>query len=156
MLVCLISLPYVAKGFLLTKQTLWKKELILVRGRLVFWLVKNVFFSPFFRDFCQFFFCLVDTSFSKNALITAGENGFSSWGRPFSSVHKIFLPVEAVTEISGSQFLKKGHLLTNITDFLVSGNHFLSFFETTVNCCCQWKLFIVELEHIFRPILYFA
>ena len=91
--------------------------------------MKNVvFFSQFFRDFCQFFFCLVDMSFSKKAFIPAGQNGFSSWVRPFSSVHKIFLPVEAATEISGSQFLKKGHISTNITDFLVSGNHFFFFF----------------------------
>ena len=81
--VCLTSLPYVAEGFLLTEQTLWKKELILARRRLIFWLVKSVFFSPFFWDFCQFVFCLVDTSFSKIAFIPAGENGFLAGGDRF-------------------------------------------------------------------------
>ena len=38
--------------------------------------------------------------------------------------------------------------LTNITDFLASGNHFLPFFQTPVNCC-QWKQFILQPEHIF-------
>ena len=38
------------------------------------------------------------------------------------------------------------------TDFLASGNHFLSFFLTAVNCC-QWKQIFLQLEHIFQPIL---
>ena len=34
--------------------------------------------------------------------------------------------METVTEISGSQFFKD-HILTNVTDFLTSGNHFFPF-----------------------------
>ena len=30
--------------------------------------------------------------------------------------------METVTEISGSQFLKEDHILTNLTDFLANGN----------------------------------
>ena len=35
--------------------------------------------------------------------------------------------METVTEISGSQFLKKDHILNNVTGFLASGNHFFPF-----------------------------
>ena len=45
------------------------------------------------------------------------------------------------------------HILTNATDFLASGVHSLSFSQTTVNYC-QWKQFILQLEHIFQPILH--
>ena len=34
------------------------------------------------------------------------------------------------------------------TDFLASGNRFLLFSQTAVNCC-QWKQFLLQLEHIF-------
>ena len=34
------------------------------------------------------------------------------------------------------------------TDFLASGNRFLPFSQTVVNCC-QWKLFFLQLDHIF-------
>ena len=37
--------------------------------------------------------------------------------------------------------------------FLASGTHFLLFSWIIVNCC-QWKQFILQLEHIFQPILY--
>ena len=60
--------------------------------------------------------------------------------------------METVTEISGSQFLKEDHILTNLTDFLANGNLFL-FFQTAVNCY-QWKQFIIQLEHIFQSILH--
>ena len=35
--------------------------------------------------------------------------------------------MKTVTEISGSQFLKKDHILTYVTGFLASGNHIFSF-----------------------------
>ena len=41
-------------------------------------------------------------------------------------VQSFFFLVETVTEISGSQFFKD-HILTNVTDFLTSGNHFFPF-----------------------------
>ena len=47
----------------------------------------------------------------------------------------------------------KEHILTNLTDFLAIGTNFLSFSQTTVNCY-QWKQFIIQLEHIFQPILH--
>ena len=55
-----------------------------------------------------------------NILYPASANEFSAYG------NSIFL-VGAIL-----------HILTNVTDFLASGNHFLSFFQTKVNCC-QWK-----------------
>ena len=42
---------------------------------------------------------------------------------------------------------------SNVTDFLASGTHFLSFSQTTVNFCL-WKQFISQLEHIFQSILH--
>ena len=39
-------------------------------------------------------------------------------------VQSYFFLVETVTEISGSQFLKKDHILNNVADILGSGNHF--------------------------------
>ena len=35
--------------------------------------------------------------------------------------------MKTVTEISGSQFLKKDHILNNVTAILGSGNHFFPF-----------------------------
>ena len=40
--------------------------------------------------------------------------------------------MKTLTLITGSQFLKKYHILTNITDFLASAKHFLPFFQTAV------------------------
>ena len=34
------------------------------------------------------------------------------------------------------------------TDFLASGNSFLPFSQTAVNCC-QWKQFFLQLERFF-------
>ena len=42
-------------------------------------------------------------------------------------VQSYFFLVETITEISGSQFLKKYHILNNVTDILGSGNHFFPF-----------------------------
>ena len=58
--------------------------------------------------------------------------------------------MEAVTEITESQFLKKDLILTNVTDFLPSGNQFLPFFQTAINYC-QWKQFILKLGHVVSP-----
>ena len=103
----------------------------------VFLLVETIFFSSFQR-----FLPLFLTSF----FIPASGNGFSF-------AQRFFLQDETVTEISRSRFLKKGHILTNVTNALTSGNHFLQFFQTTVNCC-QEKIFFLQLEHIFRPNFY--
>ena len=40
------------------------------------------------------------------------------------------------------------------TDFLASGNSFLPFSQTAVNCC-QWKQFFLQLEHFFVICLQF-
>ena len=69
-------------------------------------------------------------------------------------VQSFFFLVETVTEISGSQ-LFKDHILTNVTDFLTSGNHFFHFLQTAVNCY-QWKQFILQLKHIFWSIFHFG
>ena len=39
--------------------------------------------------------------------------------------------METVTEISGSQFVKKDHILTNLTDFLANRNLFLFFSDSS-------------------------
>ena len=44
---------------------------------------------------------------------------------------EFFFLVKTVTEISGSQFLKKDHILTYVTGFLASGNHFFPFSSDT-------------------------
>ena len=44
-------------------------------------------------------------------------------------VQSFFFLVETVTEFSERQFLKKDHILNNVTDFLASGNHFFPFFS---------------------------
>ena len=42
----------------------------------------------------------------------------------FSFVQRSFLLVETVSESSESQYLKRDHILTNVTDVLVSRNDF--------------------------------
>ena len=56
--------------------------------------------------------------------------------------------METVIAVSESQFLSKGHILTNITDFLAGGNQLLPFFQKAVNCY-QWKQFLLQLGHIY-------
>ena len=64
----------------------------------------------------------------------------------FCFVQRFFLLAETITETSGSQLQKKQHILTNVTKFLASGTHFLSFSQTTVNYY-QWKQFILQLAN---------
>ena len=63
--------------------------------------------------------------------------------KPFSFAQRVFLQVKTVFSLSGNQFLKKDHTLTNATDFLASGNHFLPFFQTAIkmeeNDSRKWK-----------------
>ena len=117
--------------------------------------METVFFSIFRRLLpVTVFFRLVETPISTKSSILAGGNGFSGyWELFFFFVHKFFLPVETVKEISERQFLKKKHIVTNVTDFLLSGNHFLRFSQTGVNCC-HWKQFCLQVKHIFQPILH--
>ena len=84
-----------------------------------------------------------------NEILHSGQ-----WKRIFRLVEtflfsEVFLQVKTVTETSGSQLQKKEHALTNVTDFRASRTHFLSFFQTTVNCCL-WKQFILQFKHIFQ------
>ena len=51
---------------------------------------------------------------------------------------QFFHVVETVSKINGNQFLKKGH----ITNFWDSGNHFLQFSQTAVNCYQRKQFFI--------------
>ena len=55
---------------------------------------------------------------------------------------------ETITEMNGSQFLKKHLILTNVTYFRASGCHFLPFSQTAVNCY-QWKQFILICSIFF-------
>ena len=51
-----------------------------------------------------------------------------------------------------SQFLKKHHILTNVTDFLASENHFLPFFQAAVkmeeNGSRKWKKMVSTSQKI--------
>ena len=75
------------------------------------------FFSPFFRDGCHRYL------FSMKCFIPAGGNEFSD-SKSFSFVQRFFLLVETTSDSSESQYLKRYHILTNVADVLVSGNHF--------------------------------
>ena len=131
------------------------------RGRL--FLQEDNWFSCWWKPFClhfsesltnaSFFFRQAEKYFSTKSFISASENGFSGQWKLFFFVQRFFLRVETVTETRGSQLQKKEHILTNVNDFLTSGTYFLSFSQTTINCC-QEKQFIVQLEHIFQPILH--
>ena len=112
--------------------------------------METVFFSIFRRLLpVTVFLRLVETPISTKSSILAGGNGFSGyWELFFFFVHKFFLPVETVKEISERQFLKKKHIVTNVTDFLLSGNHFLRFSQTGVNCC-HWKRFAFKWNIFF-------
>ena len=59
--------------------------------------------------------------------ILGGGNGFSGYWKPFWFAQS-FSSVENVTEINGSQFLKKDHILTNENWFMGLWNPFSSFF----------------------------
>ena len=69
-----------------------------------------------------------------------------------SSVQRFLLLIKTVTAISESHFLRKDHILTNVTDFLANGNQLLPFFQKEVNCC-QWKQFLLQLDHRQSSIL---
>ena len=58
-----------------------------------------------------------------NSFIPDSGNRFSDW-KLFSFVERSFFLVETVSESSESQYLKTDHILTNVTDVLVSRNHF--------------------------------
>ena len=102
-------------------------------------------FPTFFRDSCQFFPRLVWKYFSTKSFIPASGNRFSGRWKPFWFAQSFFLLVETITEISGSQFLKEYHIITNKNWFsgLWKPFSFLSF--GTVVKCCQWKQFILQL-----------
>ena len=100
------------------------------------------------------FLRLVETSFSMKSFIGSRKRkqpGQQKWvfcqSKLICFVPRFFFPVETVTAISESQFLRKDHILTNVTDFLPSGDQLLPFFQKAVNCC-QWKQFLLQLEHI--------
>ena len=138
------------------------KQLILASGQLIFWPVEIMFFSIFQRLLTVIvFFRLVETSFSMKPFIETESvnqlvsgNGFSGqWWKLISFVQRFFLLAETVTKIIESQFLRKDDILTNVTDFLASGNQLLPFFQKAVNCY-QWKQLLLQLEQIFQPIIH--
>ena len=80
------------------------------------------------------FLGLVEMSFSMKSFIGSGkwkQAGYWKWFLLVETnffVPRFFLLVETVTAISESQFLRKDHILTNVTDFLPSRDQFLPFF----------------------------
>ena len=100
---------------------------------------QNTIFFPFFSE--------TQNNFSTKPFIPTTGNGFSGYWKPFSFVQRFFFQLEKAPEISGSNFLKKDHILTNATDFLARENHFFHFFQT---------FFILQLAHIFKQILHFG
>ena len=77
----------------------------------IFRLGENIFLLHFSETPVSFF-CLVEKYFSTKFFIPGGGNGFSAYWKPFWFPQS-FSSVENVTEINGSQFLKKDHILTN-------------------------------------------
>ena len=57
--------------------------------------------------------------------------------------------METVTEISESQFLRKDHILTDVADFLASGNQLLPFSQTAVTCRQLKQFILLQLLHSF-------
>ena len=91
----------------------------------------------------------METYFSMISYILASGNGFSGQWKLISFAKRFFLLVEAVTEIRESQFLRRDHILTDVIDFLASGNQLLPLSRTEVTCC-QWKQFLLlQLLHSF-------
>ena len=63
------------------RKQFWEKDLI-IASELIFWLVE-IFFSPFFRDSCQWFiFLLVEAPSSIKSVIPISGNGFSGQWKP--------------------------------------------------------------------------
>ena len=120
---------------------------LFVVGKQIFQLVETIFFGPFFRDSCQFFFRLVEKYLSTKSFIPAGGSGFPgqwklfSFSQSFSSKWKLSL------KLREASFLKKTIFQLMKTDFWASGNNFLPFSQAAVNCY-QWKQFFVQLKHI--------
>ena len=117
---------------------------------------KLFFFSIFQRN--------LPVSFSPSSwkvsltksFIPAIGNGCSGYWKPSSFFQNFFLVLEAVTEIKG-QFSQKGHVLTNVTDFLTSGNHFPPFFSDSGQLMPVEAVFPATGTHFsvnfsFRPV----
>ena len=51
-----------------------KKELILVSGQPIFWLVETIFF--YLSETLPIFFCVMEKYFSRKSLFSASGNGF--------------------------------------------------------------------------------
>ena len=68
-------------------------------------------------------------------------------------VQSFFFLVETVTEISGSQFLKKDHILNNVTGFLGSGNHFFPFSSDSSQLLSA-EVVYSSTEACFQPIFH--
>ena len=80
--------------------------------------------------------------FQQNPSFWLVETDFPASVNRFFFVERFFLLVKTVTETSRSQLWKKEHSLTNVTDFLASETHFLSFSQINVIIilkCCNKK-----------------
>ena len=128
------------------------KELILASGQLIFWVLKNIVFAFFTDSYRQFFTVQQKLLFQQNPLFRLVQMDFLAIRNRFLC-SEVFPSRETITEISGNQFLKKHLILTNVTDFRIGESHFLPFSQAAVNCY-QWKQFILDMQHIFQPILH--
>ena len=117
-----------------------KKEFLLASGKLIFGLVKTIFYLHFSETpASDSFFPSSGNVFSMKSFIGNGKwKLVGQWKRSFcqwkliSFVQRSFSLVETVTAISKSQFLKKDRILTNVTVFLASRNQLLQFFQRAV------------------------
>ena len=86
------------------------------------------FFIYFFSDSCRrkSFLLSIGNLFLNESFIPAIGEGYFSLMKTVTLLESFFLLVETVTAVSRNQFLKKELILAGKTNFLASGNHFLS------------------------------
>ena len=72
------------------------------------------------------FFWSSENLFLSKSFIPAIGEGYFSLMKTVTLLESFFLLVETVTAVSRNQFLKKELILAGKTNFLASGNHFLS------------------------------
>ena len=96
------------------------KKIFLARGKLIpagetdFSGSRNHFFLQLLEaPASDIFFRLGKNYFSTKSFIPPCENEFYGYWKAFSFLQSFFPLVETVTEIRGSQFLKKQRILTN-------------------------------------------
>ena len=101
----------------------------------------------------------VSTSRKRFLLKRLLPPNFKIFNRALNKTILFLLDRKKFSASRNEEFVKKtfplGETVFTALNILASENHFLSLSQsqTTVNCC-QWKQFILQLEHIFQSFLY--